>query len=41
MSAFGGGNNDEDKEGFRKKAIMNLKNNIQFFNKLTGNKKLK
>ena len=34
------GNNDDDKIDFRKKAIASLKNNIQFFNKLTGNKKL-
>ena len=40
-STFAGGNiNDSGRSICKKKTIMSLKNNIQFFNKLTGNKKL-
>ena len=38
-SGFIGENNEEDKKEFKKKVIMNLKNNIQFYNKLSVNKK--
>ena len=34
------GEKKESKEDTKKKTIMSLKNNIQFFNKLTGNKKI-
>ena len=40
-ASFEGRNNEDNKlKDYRKKAAMSLKNNIQFFNRLTGNKKL-